>query len=764
MSGTAGGGPAGGGAPSGSVPEALVDALLGTNGATPARLSRVATALASGVRFEDVAAARGDGGGGGSSSGGGSSDVQWLSEGVAARVRQLAGFVAFARGRAAAAGEVGGSEARARAAEAAFEALQHCVTVLNERVRAAEASAGRATSLAWRAQRALERACYAFRDEDATPGVARFLRDALSESGASDEVMAGARAPAMPPAVDPAPPSATAAAAGAVEGNGGGDGGGGGGGGGGVGVPPPPLRFTVSAGVDSAVAAGEVAAQVAKLSMEAAALAAEKARLVEALDAAHEGLEEAAVLSRLKADQVSALSLRCTALETELVRLHAEGGATVGAVLAHPRYQALTRELHEAREGAAAAGERVAPLEAHIAAQAEALSAANARVHMLLALAEQREGAARAFFEARLREMEALLGAAEGARCAEAARAAAAAGAAAAIPALQATLAAAQQAAVDWEAHCGRLTEACKGGGGGGGGDCGDGGSVPMASYLAVAEAYEGVAKTRDAALSQLAARDEALGAALSAGACAEADKGALLARLAAAEAVAGDVEALRRETRALLATRDGAVEAAEARAGEAAEAAARAGAAGRGGARSGGGGGGGGDAATARELRAQNEALGTRAEEAEARAVEALKRCEVEAAAAAAGREAEAAALKRLAREERKHRETRAALEAAGRSASLGPGPSPTASATTPGSLYAPASEAARMQAEISSLKGLVVCSVCNGANKDTILLRCSHTFCAKCVKTRLDTRQRKCPTCAQAFSAEDVRPVYFV
>ncbi len=728
-------------APSGSAPEALVDALLGLHGASPARLSRVAAALASGARLEDAVAAQGGeggrgggggGGGGGSGSGGeGASDVQWLGEGIAARVRQLAGLLAAARGRSGG----GGAEARARAAEAAVEVLQHCVAALNERVRTAEAGAARAGALAWRAQRALERACYAFRDEDAAPGVARFLREALSESGASEEAVAGARSPA----------TAAPAAAGAAEG-------GGGGGGAPSGAPPPLRGLGLSSAVDATLAAGEAASQFARLSAEVAALSAEKARLAEALAAAQEAAEEAALIARAKADQGVALSSRATALEVELLRLQSGGGASAGAVLAHPRYQALARELGEARESAAAAAERVAPLEAAAGASAEAAAGARARAHAALVLADGRESAARAFFEARVRELEGLLGAAESARCAEAARAAEAAAGAAAVPALRATADAATRAAADWEAHAARLSVAAKG-------DGGDGGGVPMAAYLAVAEAFEGVAKTRDGVLAELAARDGELVAALSAGARAEAEKGALAARAAAAEALAGDVEALRRETRALLGARDGVVEAAEARAAEA-EVGARAAAA-RGGGR--GGPAAAGDAAAARELRAQNEALARRAEEAEARAVEAVRRAEGDAAAAAAGREAESAARKKLEREREKHRETREAL---GRANSFGggPSPSPATGSATPGSLYAPASDAARLQAEVSSLKGLIVCSVCNSANKDTILLRCSHTFCARCVKTRLDTRQRKCPTCAQAFSAEDVKPVYFV
>ena len=62
----------------------------------------------------------------------------------------------------------------------------------------------------------------------------------------------------------------------------------------------------------------------------------------------------------------------------------------------------------------------------------------------------------------------------------------------------------------------------------------------------------------------------------------------------------------------------------------------------------------------------------------------------------------------------------------------------------------------------ELTTLRYLIFCSVCSEKYKDTILTRCSHTFCRKCVDKCVQLRSRKCPTCGQAFAAEDVKPVY--
>ncbi|MGH0185245.1 UNVERIFIED_CONTAM: hypothetical protein FKN15_023991 [Acipenser sinensis] len=44
----------------------------------------------------------------------------------------------------------------------------------------------------------------------------------------------------------------------------------------------------------------------------------------------------------------------------------------------------------------------------------------------------------------------------------------------------------------------------------------------------------------------------------------------------------------------------------------------------------------------------------------------------------------------------------------------------------------------------------------------KETVLTKCFHVFCFECLKTRYDTRQRKCPKCNAAFGANDFHRIY--
>uniref|UniRef100_A0A3B3S4G9 E3 ubiquitin protein ligase n=1 Tax=Paramormyrops kingsleyae TaxID=1676925 RepID=A0A3B3S4G9_9TELE len=44
----------------------------------------------------------------------------------------------------------------------------------------------------------------------------------------------------------------------------------------------------------------------------------------------------------------------------------------------------------------------------------------------------------------------------------------------------------------------------------------------------------------------------------------------------------------------------------------------------------------------------------------------------------------------------------------------------------------------------------------------KETVLTKCFHVFCYECLKTRYDTRQRKCPKCNAAFGANDFHRIY--
>nr|XP_028567685.1 LOW QUALITY PROTEIN: E3 ubiquitin-protein ligase BRE1A [Podarcis muralis] len=62
----------------------------------------------------------------------------------------------------------------------------------------------------------------------------------------------------------------------------------------------------------------------------------------------------------------------------------------------------------------------------------------------------------------------------------------------------------------------------------------------------------------------------------------------------------------------------------------------------------------------------------------------------------------------------------------------------------------------------EIKDYKGRLTCPCCNMRKKDAVLTKCFHVFCFECVKTRYDTRQRKCPKCNAAFGANDFHRIY--
>ncbi|TRZ06542.1 hypothetical protein HGM15179_020561, partial [Zosterops borbonicus] len=57
---------------------------------------------------------------------------------------------------------------------------------------------------------------------------------------------------------------------------------------------------------------------------------------------------------------------------------------------------------------------------------------------------------------------------------------------------------------------------------------------------------------------------------------------------------------------------------------------------------------------------------------------------------------------------------------------------------------------------------KARLTCPCCNARKKDAVLTKCFHVFCFECVKSRYDTRQRKCPKCNAAFGAHDFHRVY--
>ncbi|XP_074854286.1 E3 ubiquitin-protein ligase BRE1B [Carettochelys insculpta] len=73
---------------------------------------------------------------------------------------------------------------------------------------------------------------------------------------------------------------------------------------------------------------------------------------------------------------------------------------------------------------------------------------------------------------------------------------------------------------------------------------------------------------------------------------------------------------------------------------------------------------------------------------------------------------------------------------------------------------VYADADEI--LQEEIKEYKAKLTCPCCNTRKKDAVLTKCFHVFCFDCVKTRYDTRQRKCPKCNAAFGANDFHRIY--
>lgn len=65
-------------------------------------------------------------------------------------------------------------------------------------------------------------------------------------------------------------------------------------------------------------------------------------------------------------------------------------------------------------------------------------------------------------------------------------------------------------------------------------------------------------------------------------------------------------------------------------------------------------------------------------------------------------------------------------------------------------------------LMAEIQEYKEQLTCPSCKVNRKDAVLTKCFHVFCLECLKTRYDTRQRKCPKCNAGFGANDYHRLY--
>jgi len=65
-------------------------------------------------------------------------------------------------------------------------------------------------------------------------------------------------------------------------------------------------------------------------------------------------------------------------------------------------------------------------------------------------------------------------------------------------------------------------------------------------------------------------------------------------------------------------------------------------------------------------------------------------------------------------------------------------------------------------LKEEIREYKETLTCPSCKVKRKDAILTKCFHVFCFDCLRTRYETRQRKCPKCNAAFGATDYHRLY--
>ncbi|XP_050531885.1 E3 ubiquitin-protein ligase Bre1 [Daktulosphaira vitifoliae] len=65
-------------------------------------------------------------------------------------------------------------------------------------------------------------------------------------------------------------------------------------------------------------------------------------------------------------------------------------------------------------------------------------------------------------------------------------------------------------------------------------------------------------------------------------------------------------------------------------------------------------------------------------------------------------------------------------------------------------------------MMEEIREYKETLTCPSCKVKRKDAVLTKCFHVFCWDCLRTRYETRQRKCPKCNATFGANDYHRLY--
>lgn len=62
----------------------------------------------------------------------------------------------------------------------------------------------------------------------------------------------------------------------------------------------------------------------------------------------------------------------------------------------------------------------------------------------------------------------------------------------------------------------------------------------------------------------------------------------------------------------------------------------------------------------------------------------------------------------------------------------------------------------------ELKIYRGMAKCSVCEIRWKNTAISLCGHVFCKECVNKRIETRQRRCPSCNRGFGSGDILQVH--
>ncbi|XP_044954255.1 E3 ubiquitin-protein ligase BRE1-like 1 isoform X2 [Hordeum vulgare subsp. vulgare] len=66
------------------------------------------------------------------------------------------------------------------------------------------------------------------------------------------------------------------------------------------------------------------------------------------------------------------------------------------------------------------------------------------------------------------------------------------------------------------------------------------------------------------------------------------------------------------------------------------------------------------------------------------------------------------------------------------------------------------------KIHQEVSEYRGILKCGVCRDRQKEVVITKCYHLFCNDCIQKLLRNRQRRCPSCALSFGANDVKPIY--